>query len=169
MSRPERPTALLIALGLVGMVIAAYLTLFELGAIKQAWDPVFGDGSERVLRSLPARALPVPDALLGMLGYGLEVVLLIGMVASAAPRRRRLTIALGGVAAIALLASIGLVALQAVVIGAWCFLCLASAAISCLVAAIAIPDAATELAAGREPRRIEKARRGLHAPRPSRH
>jgi hypothetical protein len=134
-------TSVLIALALIGVVISAYLALFELGAISRAWDPVFGTGTEQVLRSAPARVLPVPDALLGVLGYGIEVVLLVCLVAvSSESVRRALTVALAAVAAVALLASIGLVGLQAGVVGAWCFLCLASAGVSCAIAFIAIPD-----------------------------
>ena len=168
MNGPGRRTGLLIALALGGVAISTYLALFELGAIGHAWDPLFADGTERVLRSGPARALPVPDALLGVLGYAVEIVLLIGVVASRPPARRTLTIGLGVVAGVALIASIGLVALQAVVVGAWCFLCLASAAVSCVVAAIAIPDAVAELAGG-SARPAGEAGAGFHAPRPSHH
>src|SRR4051794_26966527 len=118
-NRTTPRTGLLIALALTGVAISTYLALFELGAVRHVWDPLFADGSERVLRSAPARALPVPDALLGVFGYALEVVLLIGVLASGPPARGRLTILLGAVATVALVASIGLVVLQAVVVGAW--------------------------------------------------
>jgi uncharacterized membrane protein len=177
MNRVAWRTGLLIALALAGVAISTYLALFELGAIDPAWDPVFGGGTEQVLRSAPARALPVPDALLGVLGYAFEVVLLVGVVASRPPARRRFVIALGAVATVALVASLGLVALQAFVVGAWCLLCLTSAAISCLVAAIAIPDALAALVDGGStsivhggtagPRDETAAR--LHEPRPTQH
>jgi uncharacterized membrane protein len=160
-------TSVLIALALIGVVISAYLALFELGAISRAWDPVFGAGTEQVLRSAPARALPVPDALLGVLGYGTEVVLLVCLVvASSESVRRALTVALAAVAAVALLASIGLVGLQAGVVGAWCFLCLASAAVSCAIAFIAIPDGFEALrrrgATPRQPNGASRASRPTH-------
>jgi uncharacterized membrane protein len=148
---------LLLVLAVAGGTISAYLTLFEAGAIANVWDPVFGDGSRQVLQSSVAAALPVPDALLGIVGYGLEVVLLAAARVAAPQMRARLLIVLGAITAAMALASLGLVFLQAFVVHAWCLLCLVSAAISCAIAAIAVPHAVEAVLA----RRVEGDPRAL--------
>jgi len=70
-TRPLRPSALshrrpVALLALAGALIAAYLSLFELGVTHEVWDPLFGDGSRAVLTSTLATSLPVPDAVLGV-------------------------------------------------------------------------------------------------------
>jgi hypothetical protein len=140
---------LLAALALSGVAIAGYLALFQLGVVATAWDPVFGDGTARVLTSMPAGALPVPDALLGAVVYGLEVVLLVGARVAAPGTRSVLIVLLGALAAVMALAGLVLVALQALVIGAWCLLCLASAGISWAIALVAVPEAVSAIRARR--------------------
>lgn len=140
---------LLVILALSGGAISGYLALCQLGVVATPWDPIFGDGTARVLTSAPARALPVPDALLGAFAYGLEVALLVAARAASPPARRLLVVGLGVLAAVMALAGIVLVALQALVIGAWCLLCLASAGISWAIAVIAVPEAVSALRAWR--------------------
>jgi hypothetical protein len=41
----------IIALAFVGLFISRYLAAYQLGHIDAAWDPFFGDGSERVITS----------------------------------------------------------------------------------------------------------------------
>src|SRR4051794_4293849 len=129
---------LVLVLAVTGGAIAAYLAVFELGVVSAVWDPLFGDGSETVLRWPPTAALPVPDAVLGLIGYGAEVVLLVGARLAARPVSGWLTVALGVLATVMAVTSIGLVAAQAFGVHAWCTLCLVSAAMSCVIALIAI-------------------------------
>ncbi len=72
--RQRIPIALLAG---VGTIISAYLALFQWGLVDSIWDPVFGDGSERVLTSELAhridRAIRMPDAALGAWAYLSEV------------------------------------------------------------------------------------------------
>jgi uncharacterized membrane protein len=118
---------------LIGLGIATYLGLYQLGVIATVWEPFFGNGSHVILKeSGIARALPIPDALLGALAYLTEViadclggesrwrtapwaVLLLGVVAT--------LLALGGVV---------LVIAQPMLYGNFCTLCLTSAACSAL-------------------------------------
>lgn len=94
------------------------------------WEPFFGDGSRRILNSPISRALPIPDAALGALGYLLDAV--TGAVGS--PKRWRTMpwivvifgLAVGPLGAV----SIGLVIAQPVLLDAWCTLCLVTAVIS---------------------------------------
>ena len=131
----ENPTAWskrlsLAARAFVGLCIATYLALYQVGVFSNVWDPFFGNGSREVLNSTFSRSLPVPDASLGALAYLAEIVLsFIG------GRDRWLTmpwttIALGLVVGLGAVVSVLLMIVQPVVAGAWCTLCLASAFVS---------------------------------------
>jgi len=123
----------IIGLALLGTAIAGYLAAFQLGLIGTVWEPFFGDGSRVILESGISRALPIPDAALGMLGY------LADAVSGAIGGRRRwrtmpwivilFGIAVGPLGAVSLV----LVMLQPIALNAWCTLCLTSAAISVLM------------------------------------
>lgn len=118
----------IIALAFVGFFIARYLAAYQLGHIDSVWDPLFGDGTRRVITSDVSHAWPVADAGLGAASYLVEA--LSGIMGD----RRRwrtmpwmvamfgvLVIPLGGV-------SIFFIVIQPIVIGTWCTLCLISAA-----------------------------------------
>ena len=65
-------------LAMVGGAIAAYLSLHQWHLIQAIWDPVFWQGSERVLTSGLAQRIDgsvhLPDASLGALAYFSEVL-----------------------------------------------------------------------------------------------
>jgi uncharacterized membrane protein len=130
-------------LAFAGALLAARLTAYQLGWTGPPWEPFFGDGSQRVLRSAFSRSLPFPDAMLGMIAYLAEVV----AVAWGGPRRTQTEpVAVYVYAAIAAgmaAGSAALVVLQVAVIHALCTLCLASA----LLSFVLVVPAATELAA----------------------
>lgn len=121
----------LLALAGVGVVISGYLAAFQLGLLQGVWDPFFGDGSERVLTSAISRALPVPDALVGSLGYATDLVLAALFLVTG---DRRALLALGAIASLGAITAIGLVVLQPIVVGTLCSLCLLSAAVSIVLA-----------------------------------
>ncbi|GAB2969010.1 vitamin K epoxide reductase family protein [Nocardioides montaniterrae] len=116
-------------LALAGSVLAAYLTLVQTDTVRSAWDPFFGTGTERVLHSSVTGLLPVPDALLGAVAYAGEAALLV-LTVTRFGRRRWLTLLLEAGTVGFALAGLGLVAVQAFVVHAWCTLCLASALLS---------------------------------------
>lgn len=128
------PIAILAA---VGTLIAAYLALYQWRLVDSVWDPVFGEGTERVLDSEASHAMRrwmrIPDAALGAIGYLSEVV--YSLVGST--RRwqyRPWMVVIFGIDVIPLgLVSAILVVIQGVSIGSWCFLCLVTAAISLLL------------------------------------
>lgn len=130
-------------LAFAGALIAARLTAYQLGWTGPPWEPLFGDGSQRVLRSAFSRSLPFPDAMLGMIAYAAEAI----AVAWGGARRFQTTpVAVYLYAAIAggmALGSAALVVLQVAVIHAFCTLCLGSA----LLSFVLVVPAATELAA----------------------
>jgi uncharacterized membrane protein len=121
----------IILLSLVGTAVAAYLTLFQIGLLETVWEPFFGDGSQRILKSWVSEILhPLPDAGLGALSYLVDA--LTGAIGG---RRRWQTmpwmVILFGLAVGPLgVVSVTLVILQPVLFDAWCTLCLVSGAIS---------------------------------------
>ena len=117
----------LIGVALAGFAVACYLTLYQLNLIDTVWEPFFGAGSALVLHSPVSRALPIPDASLGALGYVLDAV--SGAVGGSDRwRSRPWIVLLFGVAVGAV--SLMLVVFQPLLYRAWCTLCLASAVAS---------------------------------------
>jgi hypothetical protein len=124
----RNPTAwprriLLLALAFAGLCVSVYLALFQIEVISSVWDPFFR--SPEVLTFLG-----FPDASLGALAYATEVILL-----SIGGRERWRTmpwtvLALGVVIVSGAIVSALLILMQAFLVGAWCALCLVSAAIS---------------------------------------
>ncbi len=166
-----RRRAPVVCLALVGCAIATYLTLYQWGVTVGVWDPLFGRGSEIVLTSGLAGALPIPDAALGAVAYLVEAVL--GAAGGAARWRRRpwLVAAFGALVAALALTSVVLVLAQAFVFHTGCTLCLASAAISFANAWLASDEIAASVGHLRRARReggsVWRAFWGLPTPVPA--
>lgn len=120
---------IMIVMAFVGWLASRYMGAFQLGYIDHAWDPFFGNSTREVLNSNMSHSWPVSDAALGSLAYTLEF--LMGYMGG--PSRWRtmpwmvlffsiLVIPLGFV-------SIFLVISQPLAVGAWCTLCLVTAAV----------------------------------------
>jgi uncharacterized membrane protein len=115
------------ALGLVGLLISAYLWLWKIGALGAL---ACGDGGcETVQLSAYASLLGMPVALLGVVGYlAILIVALTGLqprfAAARWPTDVLLALAAAGVAF-----SVYLTYLEAAVIHAWCRWCIGSAAV----------------------------------------
>ena len=111
--------------------------MYQWDLIETTYDPVFGDGSNRVLKSDTATSmyaiLGIHDASLGVIAYLGDAIL--GFAGST--RRwqyRPWMVILFGIDVIPLgIVSVVLVILQAFVVGQWCFLCLVTAAISLIL------------------------------------
>jgi hypothetical protein len=120
------------------------MAMYQWRLIPSVWDPLFGDGSHRVLDSdLSERMrsfLLIPDAALGAFAYLTEVIL--GLAGSA--RRwqfRPWMVMLFGIDVIPLgLVSVFLVVMQGAVVGAWCTLCLFTALISVILVLLAYDE-----------------------------
>jgi len=141
----------IIALALVGVVIAGYLSAFQLGYTATLWEPFFGEGTRKILTSSVSYLLPVPDAVLGLLGYLADAV--TGAIGGKERWRTMPWMViifgfavgpLGGV-------SILLVIFQPVLYDAWCTLCLASAVVSVVMIGPAMDEV---LASMQELRRV---------------
>jgi uncharacterized membrane protein len=130
----------IIAMAFVGFFLSRYLAAYQLGHIPYPWDPFFGDGTRRVLDSEISKAWPISDAGLGAVSYLLEA--LSGLMGG---RNRWRTmpwmVVMFGVLVVPLgVVSIVLVILQPVVVGAWCALCLITAAAMLIMIAPAIDE-----------------------------
>ena len=116
-----------IALALLGFFISRYLAAHQLGYIDHAYDPFFGNGSDRVTESALSKSFPISDAGLGSVAYMLET--LAGFMGDRARWRTAPWIAVMSAMLVLPLGatSVILVIMQPVVVGAWCGLCLISA------------------------------------------
>ncbi len=137
-----------VALALLGFAIAAYLTLYQLGAYDGVWDPIFGHGSLTVLDLTS----PVPDAAAGVVAYALEV----GLSLAGGPDRERrspwIVLAFGAIITSGGVVSVVLIVVQATIAGEWCTLCLVSAALSFALLAVGGPEVPPALRTVRERR-----------------
>jgi uncharacterized membrane protein len=121
----------------IAAAMSGHLAMYQWGLVESAWDPVFGDGSNKVLKSDTAKwmygVLGFHDAALGALAYLGDAVL--GFAGS--PRRwqyRPWLVILFGIDVIPLgIVSAVLVLFQAFIVGEWCFLCLVTAVASLIL------------------------------------
>lgn len=124
-------------LAFVAATISVHLSLYQWGLIESTYDPVFGEGSDTVLKSGTAKRmygfLGIHDAALGVLAYLGDAIL--GLAGST--RRwqyRPWLVVLFGIDVIPLgIVSVVLVLCQAFIVGSWCFLCLVTAVMSLLL------------------------------------
>lgn len=133
-------------LAVVGVAIALYLTLYQVGLLATVWEPLFGSGSQTILHSWMSQVVPVSDAGLGgALGYLADAV--TGAIGGRNRWRTRpwlvilFGIAVGPLGAVSVL----LVILQPVLFDAWCTLCLLSAVISVLMIGPAMDEVLASL------------------------
>jgi hypothetical protein len=137
-SWPQR--APIIALAFLSFLAARQMATFQLGYTSSAWDPFFGDGTERVLTSEVSRAWPVSDAGLGAMTYLIEM--LMGLMGDQRRWRTMPWMVAGfGVIVVPLgIVSIALVIMQPLVVGAWCTLCLFTAAAMLLMIPLTLDE-----------------------------
>ncbi len=118
----------------VGCVTASYMGLYQWGLIDSVWDPVFGQQTEKVLRSETSLAMErwmlIPDAVMGAFAYLGDAV--YGLAGSTRRWQLRpwMTILFGlDVIPLGIVSAV-LVFMQGAVVGSWCFLCVFTALIS---------------------------------------
>ena len=121
------PRLLTVGFAMICWNFARYMAAYQLGYIDKMWDPLFKDGTLRVITSAISHDFPVSDAGLGALNYTLEF--LLGWHGGSARWRTMpwLVFSFGLLVVPGSLVSIVLIILQPVVVGAWCFWCLATA------------------------------------------
>ncbi len=128
----------------VAFLIASYMALYQWRLIGDVWDPIFGDQTKMVLDSKVSEQMRrwflIPDAAFGAIAYLGDVI--FGLAGST--RRwqyRPWLVVLFGFDVIPLgIVSAVLVVLQGTVVGAWCFLCLVTAAISLILIYLAYDE-----------------------------
>lgn len=131
-------------IAVIGVLISAYLGLYQWGLIDGVWEPFFGSGTTDVLRSevshTMTRWIRVPDAVLGSLAYLGDILFAL----AGSTRRwqfRPWLVVLFGLDVIPLgLVSAILVVLQGTVVGSWCTLCLFTALISLTLIVLAYDE-----------------------------
>ncbi|MFV3130887.1 vitamin K epoxide reductase family protein [Niveispirillum sp. KHB5.9] len=126
----------IILFALIGLLVARYLSAYQLGQVSGVWDPFFPglpdapakNGTEAVITSAVSEAFPIPDAALGGYTYALEIV--TGIVGSRARWRTMpwLVFLFGLMIAPLGVVSILFVIIQPIVIGTWATLTLVGAA-----------------------------------------
>jgi uncharacterized membrane protein len=130
----------ILALALFSFFLARYMTAFQLGHITSAWDPIFGEGTVKVLGSELSKSFPISDGGLGAFVYLVE--LLSGFMGD--PRRWRTMpwmVALFGFMVIPLgVVSVVLIMLQPIIIGEWCTVCLLSALFMLIMVALSLDE-----------------------------
>ncbi|MEN9653889.1 MAG: hypothetical protein RL235_1, partial [Chlamydiota bacterium] len=124
-------------IALIATGLALYLGLYQWRMIPSAYDPLFQDGTMRVLDSdvshTITRWIRIPDAMLGVLAYLSDAI--FAMAGSDQRwRDRPWLVMIFGIDVIPLgIVSIVLVILQGTVVGHWCTFCLATAIVSLLL------------------------------------
>lgn len=128
------------ALAALGVVLASYLALDQAGVLETVWEPFFGSGSQRVLHSRVSHLLPVPDGALGALGYLVELITCLAGGTDRWRARPWVVLLFGLTASLMALGGVLLAMVQPLAVGAWCTLCLTSAAISLAVVGPALRE-----------------------------
>ena len=134
---------------LVATVIALYLGLYQWGVIDTVWEPIFDDGTIKVLTSDVSHTftswIRIPDAILGAVAYLSDVVFALG----GSERRwqdRPWLVVVFGIDVIPLgLVSFTLIILQGIAVKYWCFLCLVTAIISLILIILAYDEVLSSL------------------------
>lgn len=129
---PLRSRMGIAALALIGLFIAVYLLLHELGLTGLAACTA-GGGCDTVQSSRYAVLFGIPTAAYGVVGYVALVVVAVLGIQPAAAGRRWVSIALLGMGTVAFLFSAYLTAIEAWVIHAWCPYCVTSAILAVLI------------------------------------
>lgn len=139
--RQRIPIALL---GLFAAVVSTYLAAYQWGWVDSVWDPLFGNGTETVLDSeeseMMKRWIGIPDAALGAWAYLTEAVLAFAGSERRWQFRPWLVVVFGlDVIPLGIVSSV-LVVVQGMSVGAWCFLCLVTAAASLIMIPLAVDE-----------------------------
>ncbi len=132
--------ASVIVLGLLSFLLTQYMASYQLGHINWVWDPLFGNGTVTILSSSVSKSFPVSDA-----GWASWIYLLeFAMAIMGDPRRWRTMpwmVSLFGLLVVPLgIASIVLMIMQPVVVGAWCTVCIITAFFMLLMLVLSLDE-----------------------------
>lgn len=118
----------------IAFILATYMALYQWGLIDHVWDPVFKDGSEKVLTSDVSHEITswirIPDGALGSIAYLGDILFALAGSTRRWMDRPWLVIIFGiDVIPLGIVSAI-LVGMQGFVVKFWCFPCLITAVIS---------------------------------------
>lgn len=135
---PQR--APIIALALVGFFLSRQMAAFQLGYTGAVWEPFFDPGTRAVLDSDVSRSFPISDAGLGAVAYMIEA--LMGFMGDKARwRTMPWMVSFFGFLVVPLgVASVALIMLQPVAVGAWCTPCLIAALAMLIMIALTLDE-----------------------------
>ncbi len=135
---PQR--APIIALALVGYFLSRYMAAYQLGYIDSAWDPFFGQGTQRVLDSDVSKMFPISDAGFGGIAYIVEA--LMGFMGDKQRwRTMPWMVTFFGILVVPLgIVSVSLIILQPVAVGSWCTPCLLAALAMLIMIALTLDE-----------------------------
>ncbi|MBF6558058.1 MAG: SPW repeat protein [Acidimicrobiales bacterium] len=135
---PQR--APIIALALVGFFLSRQMAAYELGYTRIVWEPFFDPGTRAVLGSKVSHSFPISDAGLGAVAYMLEA--LMGFMGDKARwRTMPWMVSFFGILVVPLgIASVSLIILQPVSVGAWCTPCLLAALAMLIMIALTLDE-----------------------------
>jgi hypothetical protein len=130
----------IILMAFLAWMSARYMAAYQLGYITKIWDPIFVDGTQKVVTSPLSKSFPLSDAGLGALVYTFEV--LMGFKGST---RRWYTmpwlVFLFGIMVVpAGFVSILLIMLQPLLVGYWCSWCLFTAICMLIMIALTLDE-----------------------------
>ena len=137
---------MLVALAALGFAAAWYTSFFQLGIVPHIWDPFFGSySSYLVTHSKVSRILPFPDGLLGLLGYGFDLI--FGSIGKDDRWRSMPWAVLVFAATITGLGvvSVLLTITMGVMVRDWCTVCLVSASVSAVIFGLGIGESLATL------------------------
>lgn len=128
------------ALALLSFLLTQYMAAYQLGYIDWVWDPLFGDGTVTILSSDVSKSFPVSDA-----GWAAWIYLVeFAMTIMGDPRRWRTMpwmVSLFGALVVPLgIASIVLMIMQPVIVGAWCTICIITAFFMLLMLVLSLDE-----------------------------
>lgn len=134
----------IIAVAAVAVLIAIYMGLYQWRLIDSVWDPLFGNGSMKVLDSEVSHTITswvrVPDSILGALAYLGDIIFALAGSTRRWYDRPWLVIVFGiDVIPLGVVSAI-LIFMQGFVVGYWCFLCLVTAVISLILVVLAYDE-----------------------------
>jgi len=130
----------IILMAFLAWMSARYMAAYQLGYITEIWDPIFANGTQKVVTSPLSKSFPISDAGMGALVYSLEV--LMGFKGSV---RRWYTmpwlVFLFGIMVVpAGFVSILLIMLQPLIVGYWCSWCLFTAICMLIMIALTLDE-----------------------------
>jgi uncharacterized membrane protein len=135
---PQR--APIIALALVGFFLSRQMAAYQLGHTISVWEPFFDPGTSAVLGSDLSKSFPISDAGLGAVAYMIEA--LMGFMGDKARwRTMPWMVSFFGILVVPLgIASVSLIILQPIAVGAWCTPCLIAALAMLIMIALTLDE-----------------------------